>query len=282
MTAEYFSRKYGLRPTPDGLIYEDVPIEARTGLFQIMTISVKINIGYQNEFLNLYQAICKMLRKPWNWNITEDFGAAQATESLIMDCKWWEFYDICQFFWQYLDYKYKLKSEREKLTAYEYQINYLFRDEFLGFELHDGEIERTGNPITDAKIKEARILLKEPEFKSADELFEKAIKAFNERPNPDVENCIKDAVAAIESIGKIISNNEKAKLDDIINNAVKKGVIPQPLDQTITKLHAYRGNEPAVAHGGIEPSKVTIDEAEFVLAMSAAMILYLVKKRSVF
>lgn len=106
------------------------------------------------------------------------------------------------------------------------------------------------------------------------------MKALNVRPSPDVENCVKDAVAAIESVSKIIVSDEKASLDDIIKNAVKKGVIPQPLDQTITKLHAYRGNEPAIAHGGIEPSKVTIDEAEFVLDMSAAIIIYLVKKRS--
>ena len=82
--------------------------------------------------------------------------------------------------------------------------------------------------------------------------------------------------------GKIIKNDEKGEIDDIIKDAVKKGIIPPPLDQTIIKLHAYRGNEPAVAHGGMEPSKVTIDEAEFVLAMSAAIIIYLVKKKEKF
>ncbi|HUU08429.1 MAG TPA: hypothetical protein VMW61_02790, partial [Dehalococcoidales bacterium] len=159
--------------------------------------------------------------------------------------------------------------------------NTLFREEQLGFELRDGKIEKVGSGFIDAKVKEARYLLKEPEFKGADEHFEKAIKALNTRPKPDVENCVKDAVAAIESVGRIIVGDEKALLDDIIKDMAEKGIIPKPLDQTIQKIYAYRGGQPGVAHGLVGASKVTVDEAEFVLAMSAAIIIYLVKKRKI-
>ena len=55
-------------------------------------------------------------------------------------------------------------------------------------------------------------------------------------------------------------------------------IIPKLLDETIRKVYAYRGDQPGVAHGLVGTSKVTVDEAEFVLAMSAAIIIYLVKK----
>jgi len=272
--SELFSRKFGLRPTPQGLIYDSIPETARIGLFHIIFESLG-GIDDEPKYQSLYLAICKTIRIRLDWSISHEIIYAEAIEEIILKCEWDKFYEICQIAYQVVERlrKHLIKDFQEKLNA-------LFKDEFLGFELQDSRIERLGNPITDAKIKEARILLKEPEFKGADELFEKAINAFNILPNPDSENCIKDAVAAIESVAKIVSNNEKASLDDIIKAAAKKQVIPQPLDQTITKLYAYRGNEPAVAHGGIEPSKVTVDEAELVLAMSAAMIIYLVKKRS--
>lgn len=57
-----------------------------------------------------------------------------------------------------------------------------------------------------------------------------------------------------------------------------KGTIPKPLDQVFQKIYAYRGNEPGVAHGLVGDSKVTIEEAEFVLAVTGAAIIYLVKK----
>jgi len=203
------------------------------------------------------------------------YGASIVIEQLIKDCEWHQFYDICEVMWAnpYSDYS----RHQEEFTE---RVNTLFREEQLGFEIRRGKVEKVGSGFIDAKVKEARYLLKEPEFKSADELFEKAIKALNERPNPDVENCIKDAVATVESVGKIIRKDKNARIDNIIKEAIQKGVIPRLLGDPIIKLYAYRGDEPAVAHGGIEPSKVTTDEAEFVLAMSAAIIIYLVKKRS--
>lgn len=268
MFHDLFSKRYGLRPTPEGLMYEDVPPRARVGLYHIVELFFKF-MRYQA----LYKALCVALRIPSARNVSGVYTASVAIENLIKTCEWWQFYDICEVLWETLEYK----RDKDSLST---EVNTLLREEQLGFELRDGKIEKVGSGFIDAKVKEARYLLKEPEFKSADELFEKAIKALNVRPKPDVENCIKDAVATVESVGKIIRKDKKARIDNIIKDAIQKGVIPQLLGDPVIKLYAYRGNEPAVAHGGIEPSKVTIDEAEFVLAMSAAIIIYLVKKRS--
>lgn len=259
-------------------MYEDVPERARVGLYHI--VEQFFGGEGQKRYRDLYHEICVALRVKRDRIADQqivDYGVSRFIDKLIMECEWHQFYDVCEVLWANPYSESNKHKHQEELTE---QVNTLFREEQLGFEMRDGRVERVGSAFTDVKVKEARYLLKEPEFKSADELFGKAMKALNVRPNPDVENCVKDAVAAIESVGKVIVGDENASLDDIIKNAVKKEVIPQPLDQTIIKLHAYRGNEPAIAHGGIEPSKVTIDEAEFVLSMSAAIIIYLVKKRS--
>ena len=270
--SDLFSKRYGLRPTPEGLMYEGVPERARVGLYHL--VERFFGGQYKKSHPELYQEICVALRIPRERGLT-DYGASIAIEKLIKDCEWHQFYDICEVMWAnpYSDYS----RHQGEFTE---QVNTLFREEQLGFEIREGKVEKVGSGFIDAKVKEVRYLLKEPEFKSADELFEKAIKALNERPNPDVENCIKDAVATVESVGKIIRKDKNARIDNIIKEAIQKGVIPRLLGDPIIKLYAYRGDEPAVAHGGIEPSKVTMDEAEFVLVMSAAIILYLVKKRS--
>lgn len=273
MYDDLFSKRYGLRPTSEGLMYEDVPERARVGLYHL--VERFFGGEHQKSYLHLYKEICVALRIPRNRNIDFDYQASWAMEKLINECGWYQFYDICEVIWAnpYSEYS----RHQEEFTE---QVNALFREEQLGFEMREGKVEKVGAGFIDAKVKEARYLLKEPEFKGADEHFEKAIKALNERPNPDVENCVKDAVAAIESVGRVIVSDDKALLDDIIRNAAKKGVIPKPLDQTFQKVYAYRGSEPGVAHGAVETSKVTEAEAELILAMSAAMIIYLVKKRS--
>jgi hypothetical protein len=270
MFPDLFSKCYGLRPTPEGLMYEDVSERARTGLYHI------VRQFLDDKYEALYNVLCVALRIPFNRHVqasgTPDFRASLEIEKLIKDCQWWQFYDICEVLWQGLKYK----SQKDSLSD---EINNLLREEHLGFELRDGKVEKIGSGFVDAQIKEARYLLKEPEFKGADEHFEKALKALNIRPKPDVENCVKDAVSAIESIGRIIVNDDRAMLSDIIKNMAKDRTIPKPLDEVIQKIYAYRGDQPGVAHGLVGTSKVTIDEAEFVLAMSAVVIIYLVKKR---
>lgn len=272
MYSELFSKRYRLRPTPEGLMYEDVSERARVGLYHI--VEQFFYREHQNAYYDLYKKICVALRIPRDRSVDNDYHASKTLEMLVMNCEWWQFYDICEVMWQILEYPWGNKDELSE------QVNTLFKEERLGFEIRDGKVEKVGSGFIDAKIGEARYLLKEPEFKGADEQFEKAIKHLNVRPNPDVENCIKDAVAAIESVGRIIVNDEKALLDDIIKDMTRKGIIPKPLDQSIQKIYAYRGDQPGVAHGLVGASKVTFDEAEFVLAMSAAIIIYLVKKRS--
>ena len=272
MFPDLFSKRYGLRPTPEGLMYEDVAERARVGLYHV----IRQFLQKEYSYFGLYEALCVALRIPVNREVdvatSRDFLASLKIEHLIMHCQWWQFYDICEVLWQGLRHQ----SERDSLSN---EINNLFREEQLGFELRDGRVEKSGSGFIDARVKEARYLLKEPEFKGADEHFEKALRALNIRPNPDVENCIKDAVSAIESVGRIMVKDDKALLSDIIKDMARHKIIPRPLDEAIQKVYAYRGDQPGVAHGLVGASKVTTDEAEFVLALSAAIIIYLVKKR---
>jgi len=254
-------------------MYEDMPKRARVGLYHI--VAHFFGGKHQKDYLDIYNEICVALRIPRNRSIHSNYLASSAIDVLINKSACWQFYDICEVMWAnpYSEYS----SHQEELSV---QVNALFREEQVGFELTDnGRVEKVGSGFIDAHVKEARYLLKEPEFKGADEHFEKAVKALNIRPQPDVENCVKDAVSAIESVGRIMVNDDTALLSDIIKDMSSKGVIPKPLDQVIQKIYAYRGDQPGVAHGLVGASKVTIDEAEFVLVMSAAIIIYLVKKR---
>lgn len=275
-----FSQRYGVTPMPKGLIHEDVPYTARVGLCNLLIeCENSLRMKYQGykTYRSLYPDICKYLRVLPS---TEEPKISHEEEhyhnklnELVVTCKWWQFYDICEIILGFF-----ITENRKE--AFSKRVNRLFKEEHLGYELREGKVEKISSEYIDRKIQEVRYLLKKPELKSADELFEKAIKALNVRPKPDVENCIEDAVASVESIGKIIRKDKNARIDNIIKDAIQKGVIPKHLGEPIIKLHVYRGDEPAIAHGGIEPSKVTTDEAEFVLTMSAAMIIYLVKKRS--
>ena len=234
MFTDLFSKRYGLRPTPEGLMYEDVSESARVGLYHIVEQFFESELRDLYLYLDLYKKLCVALRIPRDRRVWQNSSASKVIEDLIMKCEWWQFYDICQVMWDALDYNYDYNYKREELST---QINTLFREERLGFEARDGLVEKIGSGFIDAHIKKARYLLKEPEFEGADYLFEKALKAINIRPDPDAENCIKDAVAAIESVGKVVVNNDKAPLSKIIKDMANKRITPKPLDEVIQKVY---------------------------------------------
>lgn len=278
MYSELFSKRYGLRPTLEGLMYENVPTAAGIGLYHLIEIHFdQWDERTKKVYLELYRRICVAIRIRRDRKVYSSTLASIAIEKLCNNCFWWHFYDICEVVWDMLHTERYYNDDSEKFAI---EVNTLFREEQLGFEFNEGKIEKVGSGFIDAQVKEVRYLLKEPELKGAGQQFEKAIRALNARPSPDKENCVKDAIGAIESVVRIVTNNEKAMLDDVIKNAARRGVIPKPLDQTFIKLYAYRGNQPGVAHGAVGESIVTVEEAELVLAMSAAMIIYLVKKRA--
>jgi hypothetical protein len=268
-----FSKKYKLRPTTEGLIADSIPDTARIGLTNL--IHQYFSINTYPFYTTLYEQLCLLFRVEINLDCAgNQFAAYSAMKNMIKTCQWWYFYDICQIAYDILR-----RHDSERSYEFALSLSILFTEENLGYQFTQGKIDKIHPEIIQITINEVRVLLKEPEFKGADYLFEKAIKALNIRPKPDAENCVKDAVAAIESVGRAIINDKNALLDDIIRSLTKKGIIPKPLNLVIDKLYAYRGNEPGVSHGAVEIPKVTVDEAEFILAVSAAAIIYLVKKR---
>jgi len=273
MSPELFSSRYNVRGTQEGLIYDNIPDTARTGFLYIFDEEKYILRKY--KIIKEYCEAIRLERSVRDSLLRESEANRIATiESWIENNSWWEFLDLCELI--YLSFESAYPNAKERFPK---KINSLFKEENIGYEMKEGKIERKGNEYTSHYITEARKLLKDEKYIGAQQHFEKALGYINVRPNPDVENCVKDAVAAIESVGRTITGNEKALLSDIIKDMVKKGVIPKPLDQVIQKLYAYRGDQPGVAHGAVGASKVTIDEAEFVLAASAATIVYLVKIR---
>lgn len=273
MYENLFSKRYGLRPTPEGLVPEHVPESTRIGFTYVLE-PFEVHI----DFERLYSRICVALRIPRsvrdNNLARRSDELASVIEDFVGECPGWQFYDICEIVDTYLT------SVDESLgVTFAERLNTLLADEQLGFEMRDGKVEKVGSGFLDAQIQEARVLLKGPEFEGADQHFEKALKASNARPDPDVENCVKDAIAALESVGRVILGDDKILLDAAIKELTRRKVIPKPLDQVLAKLNAYRGNEPGVAHGAVDLSAVTPAEADFVLATAAAAIIYLVEKR---
>jgi hypothetical protein len=100
----------------------------------------------------------------------------------------------------------------------------------------------------------------------------------SKRPDPDEENCVKDAIGAVEAVANILAGSTGVQLNRLLDREPFTSGIHPTIRQTIDKIYAYRGAAPGVGHGQVGPSAVSLAEAMWVLAISAATILYFVQK----
>jgi hypothetical protein len=115
-------------------------------------------------------------------------------------------------------------------------------------------------------------------YDAALQQFLKAKKFLYDTSPPDYLNCIKEAAGAVEGFSRVLLQNPKETLGKLLDPLAKKYFGHPAMRKILDGVNAVRGDEPGVAHGAYEPSKLGFADAEFILNTSAAILVYLAKK----
>jgi hypothetical protein len=204
--------------------------------------------------------------------------------SLIMKLEWYQVYYFCERIYanflkemEYFDGTVATIDDAQ--WAFTNEINQIMEEENLAYYFENGLFYRRGRAQTQKALERVGTVLGDPRLEKVRKLFNKAKASFDKRPEADVENCVKDAVCALELcleilLSKPVGKDFSGALKRLQGNGSKQ--IPVPIGESMIKLHSYRGSGVNIAHGTTEGNKVTIIEAELVLSMVATYITYLV------
>lgn len=277
-----FSRRYAFAPQKQPRPRDEVPVRVRGEFLHILD---QVSPGLLAMTDPFKRAFYEQIR-PYIWEVLEKpppnigslegtFDAIEAIGKTIYQCEWFKFYDICE-----LAYEVLAEKLPRRLDGFESAVNEIFAMDLLPWCFKDGLI----TPARPAEITEifeqAKSLLSDPRFMGPDEQFRKANQHLAKRPDPDTENCVKDAVGSLEGIARIVTKQPDRTLGQILNREPLKSMVPSLLLAAIEKVYAYRGDAPGVAHGQTGPSTIGIEEADWVLSMCAATMVYLAKRYS--
>ncbi|KJS87769.1 MAG: hypothetical protein JM58_03190 [Peptococcaceae bacterium BICA1-8] len=152
-------------------------------------------------------------------------------------------------------------------------------EENLDYRFNNGQFEREGRLHTQKSIKRMGAILSNSELYLVRQHYNKALKFFGEKPIPDLTNCVKESMCALESCIEIITGKKASvNFTKAIRELQKSDLIniPPTITESIIKIYAFRGESQGVAHSSPEGSKVTETEAELILNLVAAYITYLV------
>lgn len=278
MNEPIFSEREGFAPRKDLQAQDYLPGWVREDITNKIKEFVYKNTPIPGvERIDIYT-----LFKPYIWKVlnrpppNSPVGGPFASyiPKVLLECFWYQFYDILEEISSLI----KQSLSPQEMDEFAAKINGVLAKEGIPWRLENGRVARRFHPQTAEQLEKVTILLHDEKFKGPDEQFAKAIEHLNRRPEPDEENCVKDAVGAIEAVANIIAGKNSQQLNNLLDREPFRSGIPATIRESINKVYAYRGAAPGAGHGQIGPPVVGIEEAEWVLATSAATILYFASK----
>jgi hypothetical protein len=262
----FFTERLEIRRPPDGLIYQDAPEPLRNAFLNLLH-----ELGsFLPDWEELYRVFESALDK-WTPD-TRYVTNLNTIGGLVKTCEWHEFYDL-------VETTVNLLATFDAVQAnFVNRFNAALCRHYLGYELRDGRIELVGAREAEIAIAEARAILRDPDLAGPDDQFQKAIGFFNRRPEPDVENCVKDAVGAVEALAGILLKDPSILLSKALIRIGQEKGVAATLCKLMGDLYAYRGDAPGAAHGKTSAKPpIRVEDAELVLHTSAACIVYLAR-----
>ena len=136
-------------------------------------------------------------------------------------------------------------TKQEVQADFAEQLNAILVEEHIAYRFVDGEFQRQGRAQTQKNLQRVGTVLGLPQLRAARKHFVNAQKFFDHRPEPDLPNCVKEALCALEAALEVLSqkpaSNEFTKVvKQLLGNHEKQ--IPPPIAEGMIRLHAYRGS----------------------------------------
>jgi len=183
------------------------------------------------------------------------------------------------------------KRKNEFIKAFINACNVVLERELSAYRFVGEKIIKITSEIEIKEIEEALENTKNiDKLKPVNEHLKRAIELLSDRKSPDYRNSIKESISALESLCKIIINDEDATLSKALNEMKSQKIIylDTPLDKALDnlyefghKLYGYANNYGGIRHGKSDPnSNVNFEDAKFMLLCCSSYINYLIVKVS--
>lgn len=109
-----------------------------------------------------------------------------------------------------------------------------------------------------------------PRYHPAREHWRKAFSLAEKEPKPDLENAVKEAVSAVESLAQVILGKPGVSLGDAIKQLRSRQRIPAGADGVLEGLWTFANTAPGVRHGSARAAETTDSDWTFARTTSEA------------
>lgn len=194
----------------------------------------------------------------------------ESLESYFFKCEWYQVYDFIEFTAQ--NYPSKARAD-----IFKKECNRILERELSAYRFVENTLVRINSQQEMNSIENAINFKSSKTF--VDMHIEQALRLMANRENPDYINSIKESISAVESICKVIANDEKGTLGKTLNKLEQKGItIHSDLKEGFQKIYWYTSDSDGIRHAHKDIPNVSFEDAQFMLITCSAFCNYLIEK----
>jgi hypothetical protein len=181
-------------------IDSDFPETARVGLIHLLHDLIRRR--YIRNWGDVAREAERISREPVRNYDGAEGTARSNSETFLKKLPWEKVLDFCERLYNSLPNEMPRSAEAKRYIAVE--LERLFAEEALAFDLRDGRVKLRGRLHTSTQASRAQVVLGDPRLASARAHFNKAQKYFRSASQPDPENAVKEAVCAVEATARAL------------------------------------------------------------------------------
>jgi len=213
--------------------------------------------------------------------------AWKAAAEKIHSLRWDLVYVLCERIYEVIlqpEFEYDINGNGEEVVSlsqvrreFEADVNQALAEDNSAYRMRQGTVYRPGRSHSRKLATRAGVVLQDPNLRDARIHYQKAVRFFSDLESSDFENCIKEAISALEAASRALFPDLKGGLDKVLRQIRDEEgeAIPPTVVKGILAPFYFRGDGKGIAHGNSSGGKASARLAEWVLSVVAASIILL-------
>jgi hypothetical protein len=275
-----FSQRIGKRPIKTVLQVESIDLDLKNRLWNILLedfFKVFADVHYRGSESERGE-ICKIIWKEFfgfaidkiarysNVEYINSIGFIDYIRKWFYEVEWYDVYDLLEFI--------SCMEENYLKEDFIERCNRAFEKEISGYRIINSKIVQITSESEILEIEEA--IINTDKWKSVNTHLSTALDFLADRKSPDYRNSIKESISAVESMCKIITNDNSATLGKALSEIEKKNSLHGALKNAFSALYGFTSDAGGMRHSLLEDDiEIGFEDAKFMLVSCSAFINYL-------
>lgn len=270
-----FSQRYGYKHVKDIFQIDAIDAELRNGLWNALKKRYwdLRSPGYTHRDLNnLFENVWDLFFKlpidtmPPAWDDKYKY-----VRDYFFECPWYEVYDFIEF----VSSHYQDSPYDNVNGTFRKSCNEILERENSAFRFVSSHITRITSKVEVMAIEQA---VNQHKYTPVSKHLDRSLNLLADKRNPDYRNSIKESISAVESLSKIIVNDDKATFSQALERIEHKYDLHPALKSAFKKLYGYTSDSNGIRHALLDEDELKYEDALYMLVTCSAFTNYLIEK----